>query len=168
MKLRINSAPAVILWVLRPYRPLLAGIDTNVFVGLHLWTPFGARGVYGGQVAAQALCASCFTVEAGFTPNSQHCLFLRSADGDRPVVYTVHRIRTGRSFATRWCVASQAAKPVFACSVSFHTEGAETSPLEHQSSPPSMQGADIAGRHTTAPDLGSASQAKADHRGRRR
>lgn len=131
-----DSIPHTVFPVQLIAASFIPGVDTNVFVGVHLWTPFGARGVYGGQVAAQALCSACFTVPHGFAPNSQHCMFLRSADGDRPIVYTVHRIRTGRSFATRWCVATQAAKPVFACSVSFHTENEETSPLEHQVDPP--------------------------------
>jgi len=110
---------------------IVAGIDTDLFAGVHLSTPFGARGVYGGQVASQSLCAACHTVDEGFTPHSLHCFFLKSSDGDRPIVYRVHRIRTGRSYATRWIIASQGNDNVFASAASFHAAGREPSPISH-------------------------------------
>lgn len=35
----------------------------EAFTSGHLWTPYGARGVFGGQVVAQSLMAAISTVE---------------------------------------------------------------------------------------------------------
>lgn len=85
--------------------------------------------VFGGQVAAQALVAACRTVPDGRLPHSLHAYFLRPGDPGAPIVYTVDRIRDGRSFTTRRVVAVQHGRPIFHLSASFQTyeEG-----LEHQ------------------------------------
>ncbi|WBB59199.1 acyl-CoA thioesterase II [Streptomyces sp. WMMC500] len=85
--------------------------------------------VFGGQVAAQALVAAGRTVPADRPPHSLHAYFLRPGDPGAPLVYTVDRIRDGRSFTTRRVVAVQHGQPVFNLSASFqvHEEG-----LEHQ------------------------------------
>ncbi|GAA5615218.1 acyl-CoA thioesterase II [Streptomyces platensis] len=85
--------------------------------------------VFGGQVAAQALVAAGRTVPADRPPHSLHAYFLRPGDPGAPIVYTVDRIRDGRSFTTRRVVAVQHGQPVFHLSASFQTaeEG-----LEHQ------------------------------------
>ncbi|MFI7240542.1 acyl-CoA thioesterase II [Streptomyces qinglanensis] len=85
--------------------------------------------VFGGQVAAQALVAACRTVPAGRLPHSLHAYFLRPGDPGAHIVYTVDRIRDGRSFTTRRVVAVQHGQPIFHLSASFqtHEEG-----LEHQ------------------------------------
>ncbi|MGW1839327.1 acyl-CoA thioesterase [Streptomyces sp. BBFR2] len=85
--------------------------------------------VFGGQVAAQALVAAGRTVPADRPPHSLHAYFLRPGDPGAPIVYTVDRIRDGRSFTTRRVVAVQHGRPVFHLSASFqvHEEG-----LEHQ------------------------------------
>lgn len=85
--------------------------------------------VFGGQVAAQALVAAGRTVPGDRPPHSLHAYFLRPGDPGRPIVYTVDRIRDGRSFTTRRVVAVQHGRPIFHLSASFqvHEEG-----LEHQ------------------------------------
>ncbi|SCK19651.1 acyl-CoA thioesterase II [Streptomyces sp. WMMB 322] len=85
--------------------------------------------VFGGQVAAQALVAACRTVPEGRLPHSLHSYFLRPGDPGAPIVYTVDRIRDGRSFTTRRVVAVQHGQPIFHLSSSFqaYEEG-----LEHQ------------------------------------
>ncbi|MFC4493438.1 acyl-CoA thioesterase II [Streptomyces ovatisporus] len=85
--------------------------------------------VFGGQVAAQALVAACRTVPEGRLPHSLHAYFLRPGDPGAPIVYTVDRIRDGRSFTTRRVVAVQHGQPIFHLSSSFQTfeDG-----LEHQ------------------------------------
>ncbi|MEU5581452.1 acyl-CoA thioesterase II [Streptomyces huasconensis] len=98
--------------------------------------------VFGGQVAAQALVAAGRTVPADRSPGSRlrssrggpdahslHAYFLRPGDPGAPIVYTVDRIRDGRSFTTRRVVAVQHGQPIFHLSASFQTyeEG-----LEHQ------------------------------------
>ncbi|MGW5461764.1 acyl-CoA thioesterase II [Streptomyces sp. NPDC003996] len=89
--------------------------------------------VFGGQVAAQALVAAGRTVPADRTAHSLHAYFLRPGDPGAPIVYTVDRIRDGRSFTTRRVVAVQHGKAIFHLSASFQTyeEG-----LEHQAPMP--------------------------------
>ncbi|MFJ6807951.1 acyl-CoA thioesterase [Streptomyces anulatus] len=102
--------------------------------------------VFGGQVAAQALVAAGRTVpadlpqalgsaRAGETPSahSLHAYFLRAGDPGAPIVYSVDRIRDGRSFTTRRVVAVQHGQPIFHLSASFqtHEEG-----MEHQAPMP--------------------------------
>src|SRR5690606_14478918 len=85
--------------------------------------------VFGGQAAAQALVAAGRTVPADRPAHSLHAYFLRPGDPGAPIVYTVDRIRDGRSFTTRRVVAVQHGKPIFHLSASFqtHEEG-----LDHQ------------------------------------
>ncbi|MGW1793226.1 acyl-CoA thioesterase [Streptomyces tubercidicus] len=85
--------------------------------------------VFGGQVAAQALVAAGRTVPADRPPHSLHAYFLRPGDPGAPIVYTVDRIRDGRSFTTRRVVAVQHGQPIFHLSASF--QEAEEG-LEHQ------------------------------------
>ncbi|MGY4903798.1 acyl-CoA thioesterase [Streptomyces sp. 900116325] len=102
--------------------------------------------VFGGQVAAQALVAAGRTVPAGLPralgsarageaplAHSLHSYFLRMGDPGAPIVYSVDRIRDGRSFTTRRVVAVQHGQPIFHLSASFQTyeEG-----LEHQADMP--------------------------------
>ncbi|WP_369144359.1 acyl-CoA thioesterase [Streptomyces sp. R44] len=77
--------------------------------------------VFGGQVAAQALVAAGRTVPADRLPHSLHAYFLRAGDPGAPIVYTVDRIRDGRSFTTRRVVAVQHGQPIFHLSASFQT-----------------------------------------------
>jgi acyl-CoA thioesterase-2 len=89
--------------------------------------------VFGGQVAAQALVAAGRTVPEDRHAHSLHAYFLRPGDPGAPIVYTVDRIRDGRSFTTRRVVAVQHGRPIFHLSASFQTyeEG-----LEHQAPMP--------------------------------
>src|SRR5690242_19377398 len=89
--------------------------------------------VFGGQVAAQALVACGRTVPTDRHAHSLHAYFLRPGDPGAPIVYTVERIRDGRSFTTRRVVAVQHGQPIFHLSASFQTyeEG-----LEHQAPMP--------------------------------
>ncbi|MEU0002899.1 acyl-CoA thioesterase II [Streptomyces sp. NPDC006314] len=89
--------------------------------------------VFGGQVAAQALVAAGRTVPADRPAHSLHAYFLRLGDPGAPIVYTVDRIRDGRSFTTRRVVAVQHGKPIFHLSASFQSpeEG-----LDHQAPMP--------------------------------
>ncbi|WP_306320426.1 MULTISPECIES: acyl-CoA thioesterase II [unclassified Streptomyces] len=89
--------------------------------------------VFGGQVAAQALVAAGRTVPADRHAHSLHAYFLVAGDPGAPIVYTVDRIRDGRSFTTRRVVAVQHGQPIFHLSASFQTyeEG-----LDHQADMP--------------------------------
>jgi acyl-CoA thioesterase-2 len=89
--------------------------------------------VFGGQVAAQALVAAGRTVPEDRLAHSLHAYFLRGGDPGAPIVYTVDRIRDGRSFTTRRVVAVQHGQPIFHLSASFQTyeEG-----MDHQAAMP--------------------------------
>ncbi|APE21769.1 MULTISPECIES: acyl-CoA thioesterase [Streptomyces] len=89
--------------------------------------------VFGGQVAAQALVAAGRTVPGDRLAHSLHAYFLRPGDPGAPIVYTVDRIRDGRSFTTRRVVAVQHGQPIFHLSASFqaYEEG-----LDHQAEMP--------------------------------
>ena len=54
--------------------------------------------VYGGQVLGQALVAASRTVDdTARSAHSLHAYFLRPGDPNHPILYTVDRIRDGRS-----------------------------------------------------------------------
>ncbi len=76
--------------------------------------------VFGGQVAGQALVAAGRTVPADRPVHSLHAYFIRPGDPAVPLVYTVDRVRDGRSFTTRRISAIQHGKTIFTLSASFH------------------------------------------------
>jgi acyl-CoA thioesterase II len=75
--------------------------------------------VFGGQVAGQALVAAGRTVPVNRPVHSLHAYFIRPGDPSVPIVYTVDRIRDGRSFTTRRVAAVQHGKAIFTLSASF-------------------------------------------------
>ncbi|MEH0423601.1 acyl-CoA thioesterase II [Streptomyces sp. B21-083] len=109
----------------------LEQIEENIFRGRS--RPAIVPRVFGGQVAAQALVAAGRTVPPDRPAHSLHSYFLRPGDPGAPIVYTVDRIRDGRSFTTRRVVAIQHGQPIFHLSASFqaHEEG-----LDHQAPMP--------------------------------
>jgi acyl-CoA thioesterase-2 len=74
---------------------------------------------FGGQVAAQALVSATSTVPAGFAVHSLHAYFVRPGDTLVPTVYSVDRVRDGRSFMTRRVTAVQHGRVIFTMSASF-------------------------------------------------
>jgi acyl-CoA thioesterase-2 len=110
----------------------LEQIEVNIFRGVS--PDEGWQRVYGGQVIGQALVAASRTVEdESRTAHSLHGYFLRPGDTSIPILYTVDRIRDGRSFTTRRVVAVQRGQAIFSMSVSFQVF---ESGLEHQVEPP--------------------------------
>jgi acyl-CoA thioesterase-2 len=97
----------------------LEQIEENIFRGNS--PDENRQRVFGGQVAGQALVAAGRTGVPEDRPvNSLHAYFLRPGDPTVPIVYTVDRIRDGRSFTTRRVVAVQHGKAIFNLSASFH------------------------------------------------
>ena len=76
----------------------------------------GWQRVFGGQVIGQALVAAQRTVEEGRLAHSLHGYFMRPGDPSVPILYTVDRIRDGRSFTTRRVIAIQHGKAIFSMS----------------------------------------------------
>jgi acyl-CoA thioesterase II len=75
--------------------------------------------IFGGQVLGQALSAASQTVPAERPVHSLHAYFLRPGDIHRPIVYSVDRIRDGRSFTTRNVQAIQGGRAILSLSASF-------------------------------------------------
>ncbi|GAA4607894.1 acyl-CoA thioesterase II [Actinoallomurus liliacearum] len=93
--------------------------------------------VFGGQVAGQALVAAGRTVPEDRGVHSLHAYFIRPGDPSVPLVYTVDRVRDGRSFTTRRVSAIQHGKVIFTLSASFQI--AEDGP-SHQAPMPEVPG----------------------------
>ncbi|MCL2384344.1 MAG: acyl-CoA thioesterase II [Alphaproteobacteria bacterium] len=110
----------------------LEKIEENIFRGRS--PQVGWQRVFGGLVVAQALIAAARTVE-GRTPHSLHGYFLRAGDPSVPIIYEVDRIRDGKSFTTRRCVAIQHGRAIFSLSASFQIE---EQGLEHAFKMPSL------------------------------
>ncbi len=100
----------------------------------------GWQRVYGGQVLGQALVAASRTVPEDRTAHSLHGYFLRPGDTTVPILYTVDRIRDGKSFTTRRVVAVQHGRAIFNMSISFQVaeEG-----FDHQQPMPEAPGPDM-------------------------
>jgi acyl-CoA thioesterase II len=96
----------------------LEQIDVNIFRGRS--PDETVQRVFGGQVAGQALVAAGRTVPADRPVHSLHAYFIRPGDPAVPLVYTVDRVRDGRSFTTRRVAAIQHGRPIFTLSASFH------------------------------------------------
>ncbi len=112
----------------------LEQIETNIFRGMS--PPDGWQRVYGGQVIGQALVAASRTVEdEARSAHSLHGYFLRPGNTTIPILYSVDRIRDGRSFTTRRVVAVQQGEAIFSMSVSFQVLELG---LEHQNQIPDV------------------------------
>ena len=97
----------------------LERVEADLFRGVSPVS--GRRRVFGGLVVAQALVAASRTVE-GAVPHSLHAYFVLPGDPAVPIVYQVERVRDGRSFTTRRCVAVQNGRPIFDLFASFQTD----------------------------------------------
>jgi acyl-CoA thioesterase II len=80
----------------------------------------GPAGLFGGQVAAQALRAAASTVAPERHPHSLHGYFLSRGDASRPVRLTVQADRDGRSYSNRRVIAEQDGSVIFNMAASFH------------------------------------------------
>lgn len=117
----------------------------DVFTSQSLWVPYGARGVFGGQVIGQSLVAAGRTVPAPLGLHSQHCYFLLPALVSPPIEYHVDRIRDGRSYANRIVKAVQNGRAIFILSASYALPPKELRPVVSStpfSFTPSMRSAD--------------------------
>ena len=108
----------------------LEEIDLNIYRGQNEQGQVGR--LFGGQVLSQGLAAAGRTVD-GVPAHSLHAYFLRPGDPSLPVLYSVDRIRDGRSFTTRRVVALQRGRAILNMAASFHENERG---YEHQSSLP--------------------------------
>eukprot|EP00397_Hematodinium_sp_SG-2012_P028872 GEMP01030441.1.p1 GENE.GEMP01030441.1~~GEMP01030441.1.p1 ORF type:complete len:332 (+),score=72.21 GEMP01030441.1:397-1392(+) len=86
-----------------------------------LFKPFGARGVFGGQVMAFALEAvlQSRAHDEGMQVHSTHSAFLSPGNSDAIIVFQVRDLRTGKSFAQVNITAKQGGKAIFTSLVSL-------------------------------------------------
>jgi acyl-CoA thioesterase-2 len=105
----------------------------DVFVGQSQQQPWGR--VFGGQVLAQSLVAAQHTVDSARGVHSMHAYFLRAGDSNRPIEFSVDRLRDGHSFSARRVTASQFGRPILSMIASFQSE---TSGLDHQTPMPDV------------------------------
>ena len=115
----------------------LEKIENNIFRGESQDLGFG--NLFGGQVMGQALSAASRTVDPIYHAHSLHGYFMLAGDVKKPVVYTVDRIRDGKSFITRRVVAVQDGRAIFSMSASFHKKEPG---FEHQDTMPDIKGPD--------------------------
>jgi acyl-CoA thioesterase II len=115
----------------------LERIEENLFRGQS--QDLGWGNVFGGQVVGQALSAAAQTVPDDRPVHSMHGYFLRTGDAKKPIVYTVDRIRDGKSFTTRRAVAVQNGAAIFTMAASFQREEGG---FEHQADAPDTPGPD--------------------------
>jgi acyl-CoA thioesterase II len=88
------------------------------------------KNVFGGQIIGSAIYAAQKTLTKNFPLHSLHSYFLTAADNLSPILYTVTRLRDGKSFETRSVTARQDDRTVFECSMNFHRK--EKGNMEHQ------------------------------------
>ncbi|HEY1703698.1 MAG TPA: acyl-CoA thioesterase II [Trebonia sp.] len=96
----------------------LEQIEVNMFRGRS--PDDRVQRTFGGQVAGQALVAAGRTVPDDRFVHSLHAYFIRPGDPAVPLIYTVDRVRDGRSYTTRRVAAIQHGKTIFTMSASFH------------------------------------------------
>jgi|TARA_Y100000992_G_C21241247_1_gene480863 acyl-CoA thioesterase-2 len=89
----------------------------------------GYKRIFGGQVMAQTLIAAYKTVNVEHFAHSFHSYFIRPGNMEKPITFTVDRIRDGKSFTTRSVKAIQDGEVIFNCSISFQKR---EKGLEHQ------------------------------------
>lgn len=95
----------------------LERLDDLLFRGVRAKSPLPR--VFGGQVAGQALVAAGRTVEPSRRVHSLHSYFIRGGDPSIPILFSVDRVRDGRSFSVRRVVAVQHGETIFTLSASF-------------------------------------------------
>ena len=90
---------------------ILDQVDRDIFS----WTGnnVGFKRIFGGQVMAQTLIAAYKTVDVEHYAHSFHSYFLRPGNMDKPITFTVDRIRDGKSFTTRTVKAIQEGEAIF-------------------------------------------------------
>ncbi len=102
------------------------------------WTAVGPDypwgGLYGGQVAAQALRAAAATVEHGRAAQSLHVSFLRRGHAGEAVRYDVEALRDGRGLTTRLVRARQGTTELATAVAAF--QAPEASPEVIATEPP--------------------------------
>ncbi|CAM8981403.1 unnamed protein product [Rhodiola kirilowii] len=97
----------------------LEPVDANLFKGVTLPDSPNFGQVFGGQLVGQAIGAAAKTLDFQKKVHSLHVYFILGGDMNMPIIYHVHRLRDGKSFATRRVDAIQHGKVIFTMLASF-------------------------------------------------
>lgn len=97
----------------------------------------GYERLFGGQLLAQALAAGLATDDSGKVPRSLHLVFTAEGRPDAPVLWSVGRVHSGATFATRTVSATQADRLLASGVVSLHRLG-DAGP-DHGIRPPQVE-----------------------------
>ncbi|KAL4024482.1 hypothetical protein IC575_012836 [Cucumis melo] len=100
----------------------LEPLEANLFQGITLPEAPKFGKVFGGQLVGQALAAASKTLDCLKFVHSLHTYFLLVGDFDMPIIYQVHRLRDGSSFASRRVDAIQKGNIIFTLLASFQKE----------------------------------------------
>ncbi|OWZ37749.1 acyl-CoA thioesterase II [Cryptococcus neoformans c45] len=95
-----------------PIKPL-------TYLSQNLWVPSGARGVFGGQILAQAILAATSSISSPLGLHSAHCYFLLPAQRDPEIEYRVEKLSDARSYSSRLVRAWQGEKEIFVLMASY-------------------------------------------------
>jgi acyl-CoA thioesterase II len=109
-------------------------IEENIFRSCVTFAE--AHSLFGGQVAAQALCAAGRTVSRDRVPHSLHGYFLRMGDPQRPTLFRVERDRDGGASSARRVVAIQHGEVIFNMAASFARPPASSEPRPDRDAAP--------------------------------
>ncbi|KAJ5279066.1 thioesterase-like superfamily-domain-containing protein [Penicillium angulare] len=92
----------------------------NIFTNsCPLWSPPGARGVYGGALIAHSLAASQRMISDDFIVHSMHSLFIFAGAGGIPVTYEVKIVHDAGDRITQVVHAKQETRLIFIATISF-------------------------------------------------
>lgn len=78
-----------------------------------------SRGVYGGNLAGQALLVAIKSAPDGFTPHSLHSFFVKSASDTQGITWVVEENSNGKSFCNRTIKAVQEGETKYIANVSL-------------------------------------------------
>ncbi|XP_064982243.1 acyl-CoA hydrolase 2-like isoform X5 [Musa acuminata AAA Group] len=97
----------------------LEPLEVDLFRGFTLPDAPSFRQVFGGQLIGQALAAASKTVDCLKLVHSLHAMFILAGENNSPIIYLVHRVCDGNSFATRRVDAKQNGYAIFTLFASF-------------------------------------------------
>lgn len=81
--------------------------EKTTFIGKNLWSPFKGYATFGGQLAAQSLCAGFKTVCSDSLPSILHTLFVNPGDPNKSIEYEVETLKDGNSIQMRNVLGKQ-------------------------------------------------------------
>lgn len=124
----------------------LKKLEANVYVSINeLYVPAGARGVFGGTIAAMALSAATHTTEEKWVPHSLQSYFIDKGISGVAIIFKVEILTDGASFCKRSVRAYQDSRLIYIASISFTCkfDSSQEQPRHYQVLPPKFQIPDI-------------------------